>query len=152
MPFLQSSGAISINNIKTLFGGPTSPSLANYYRGGAYVPTTKTVSYTAREPASGQYSPANGGYFWQVTYDSKANRYSYFLAWAGSSVWQSSSSNGAITSYTLGSITYYKGTLYNGSNFGIYRTYPSSYQQAINTGIPSSGTISLNQFYGAEKP
>lgn len=150
MPFLQSSGDISINNIKTLFGGPTSPSLANYYRGGAYVPTTKTVSYTAREPASGQY--ADGGYFWQQTYNSKTNIYSYFLTWAGSRVWQSSSSNGAITSYTLGNITYYKGTFYGVWTFGIYRTYPSSYQQAINTGIPSSGTISLNQFYGAEKP
>ena len=50
MANLQSSGAISLANIKNLFGGPASPSFANYYRGGSYIPATKSVSTLTKEP------------------------------------------------------------------------------------------------------
>lgn len=150
MPFLQSSGAISINDIKNLFGGPGSPSLANYYRGGSYIPATKAVP--VYEPTSGDYfslAVFDPKYYW--TYDPTT----LSISWASSTIYNGPGGSGT-TSYTSGGYTYYRGSYrsydgYTGTYFyGIYRSYPTSV--SINTGIPSSGTISLSQFYGAEKP
>lgn len=156
MPFLQNSGAISLNNIKTLFGGPVSPSIANYYRGGSYIPANKTVNYTERQPSSGEYY--DGAHTWR--FDQNGNN--TLIQWAGSLVYNQYGTVSTLTSVTLGSFTYYRGSYRQTTAsavkgfvqfyYGVYRTYPSSYQQAINTNIPSSGTISLSQFYGAEKP
>lgn len=54
---LQTSGAISINNLRTEFGDtPGSDSLSEYYRGGAYVPNSPT---NANIPTGGQISLSN---------------------------------------------------------------------------------------------
>ena len=45
---LQSSGSISLGNVKAEYGGSPSPQLSDYYRGGAYVP-----SVVATVPAFG---------------------------------------------------------------------------------------------------
>lgn len=50
---LPSSGALSLNDIKGEFGGPTSPSLHDYYAGGAYVPSG-TSGTNGPVPTSGQ--------------------------------------------------------------------------------------------------
>jgi hypothetical protein len=50
---LQGSGAISIGNLATEFGGSTPHSLSEYYRGGGLVPNTGT---NANVPTSGQIS------------------------------------------------------------------------------------------------
>lgn len=61
---LQSSGAISLGNIQTEFGGSNPISISEYYRGGAFV---DTGSGTVGIPASGQisfsqfYGTFNGG-------------------------------------------------------------------------------------------
>ena len=152
MPFLQSSGAISINDIKNMFGGPGSPALSNYYRGGAYIPSSKTV--TVRDPSSGEYyNLAIGGIWWEVTGGYTA------VYWNGPGYVYQNGTGLNPTSVTSGGYTYYRGSLravvpqdYQPTSYyyGIYRT--SSSTTSINTGIPSSGAISLSQFYGAEKP
>lgn len=160
MPFLQSSGAISINDIKTLFGGPASPALSNYYRGGSYIPTSKTVlttsgpfySRTAR-PYYWWYVPANGSsieYAFNFPNDPKMGETR--TAYMGST-----SAATSTTSFTAGGATYLRGTYVE--NLGGFNSGPryqisrqTSSTASINTGIPSSGAISLSQFYGAEKP
>ena len=53
---LQSSGAISLANIQTEFGGDGSPSLSEYYRGGGRVPN---IAANAAIPTEGQISLFN---------------------------------------------------------------------------------------------
>lgn len=164
MAFLQASGAISLADIKNLFGGNYAAS--SYYRGGAYIPSQKTVSTIVREPSSGEYfnqgQMAWSCYLGVIRFVDgyNPNLISHNYNWFGSS-WPVS---GDVSSYTVGGYTYYRGSYHHlqGYNDGygistwyfhyIYRTSGSSYQQNINTGIPTSGTISLSQFYGAEKP
>ena len=55
---LPSSGPLSLNDIKGEFGGPTSPSLGNYYAGGTYVPAGTTGTFGA-VPTSGTISIRN---------------------------------------------------------------------------------------------
>jgi hypothetical protein len=44
---LPTSGPLSLNDIKGEFGGLTSPSLGDYYAGGAYVPPGTSGTYGA---------------------------------------------------------------------------------------------------------
>jgi len=65
-------------------------------------------------------------------------------------------SSGA-TSVTVGNITYFRGRFIDETkggtiNHAIFREVTTSTTVNINTGIPSSGQISLSQFYGAEVP
>lgn len=169
MANLQSSGPIAISNIKNLFGGPTSPSLSNYYRGGSYIPSTKTVSTIAYEPPDGNtflglVPSSESGYWWIYSMYKGV----WFIRNNGTSViWWNDVMliDGTIsgTSWTSGAYTYYAGSQMD-SNFStscycylwyaykIRRTTGGSVTVNINTGIPSSGTIKLSQFYNAEKP
>jgi hypothetical protein len=52
---LPTSGALSLDNIKTEFGGPASPSLGDYYAGGTYVPAG-TSGTNGAVPSSGTIS------------------------------------------------------------------------------------------------
>lgn len=153
MPFLQGSGAISINDIRNLFGGPGSPSLANYYRGGSYIPSTKTVTTTTREPSSGEYFSFYA-YMWRAS-----NSNTVTIRWANVVI--GTFSPVTLTSVTVGGATYYRGSYYGGygyyggdtgNDYRLYRVVTSTTTTSINTNIPTSGTISLSQFYSAEKP
>lgn len=55
---LPTSGALSLNDIKGEFGGPTSPSLGDYYAGGTYVPSGTSGTYGS-VPTSGAISIQN---------------------------------------------------------------------------------------------
>lgn len=146
MATMPSTGALSFSNLQTVMGGANPISLSEYYRNGTYVPSTKSV--TVQEPSSGEYySP--GSYSWYDSFNSKSGLSTYFIYWAGSLVGNFSSSQGW-TSYTSGSTTYYRGSSQGASYYGIYRTTLSTVN--INTNVPTSGTISMSQFYGAEKP
>lgn len=52
---LQSNGAISFSNLQTEFGGSNPISLSEYYRGGAYVPSSSSVNI----PTSGAIKLSN---------------------------------------------------------------------------------------------
>jgi hypothetical protein len=168
MPFLPSSGALSINDIRNLFGGPASPSMANYYRGGAFIPATKSTS--VREPSSGQFfiDVFPGSYLWTTRPSGNSIGNPNGQVFGGNIVnWnnpyivaQQSVGNGVLTSATIGGATYFRGTFQNGfyvakgnfteNRWGIFRETTTT--TSINTGIPTSGQISISQFYGAEKP
>jgi hypothetical protein len=55
---LPTSGPLSLNDIKGEFGGPTSPSLGDYYAGGANVPAG-TSGTNGAVPSSGTISISN---------------------------------------------------------------------------------------------
>jgi hypothetical protein len=55
---LPTSGALSLNDIKGEFGGPTSPSLGDYYAGGTYVPAG-TSGTNGAVPSTGTISISN---------------------------------------------------------------------------------------------
>lgn len=155
MPFLPASGVISINDLNTFFTG-SGTAMSNFYRGGGRVPSTKTV--VTREPASG-FLYGEQTYGWQFP-SSFFGTPNIWIRWDGVFVADSIPSPG--TSYTIGNITYYRGPdvmAFGNDNqphgqkvdiFNIYREVTTT--PNINTGIPTSGQISLNQFYGAEVP
>jgi hypothetical protein len=146
---LPTSGAISIGTLNGFFGG-SGTSMSNFYRGGGRVPATRTVAITAREPSSGEYfNGFNSDAYWatagQVIQAGFPGQGFFNLVGEGA------------TSFTSGSSTYFRGSYQGGvisgedfwETFGIFRTFPSTTTVAINTGVPSSGTISLSNFYGA---
>lgn len=150
MAALQTSGQISIGDLRNHFGDTGTSGLSEFYRGGSLVPGVRLI----REPAVGDYYTRN-------SLDWIIDSYGlHKLYWSGSLVVEAYL--GGATSYTVGGITYYRSsyretTSYvinvgddditvNEDHYGIVRAY----YIAINTGIPTSGTISLSQFYGAE--
>ncbi len=156
MATLQSSGAISLSQVQAVMGGANPISLSEYYRGGAYVPSTKTVD--VREPTSGEYfdytSPAPF-YTWLYYPQTLVDDAIYWYPGGPNPLRIARGS----TSYTYSGYTYFKGTfrvqtlasytVYSNWH-AIYRTSPSTV--SINGNVPTSGAISLSNFYGAEKP
>ena len=57
---LQGSGAITLAQVQSEFGGSNPISMSEYYRGGSYVPTTVTGSYSS-------YQGNTSTYYW-LTY------------------------------------------------------------------------------------
>lgn len=142
-------------NIRDALGGSNPVSLSQYYRGGPRVPTTRTV--TVRDPSSGDY----------FNMSNPLTRWLQVLTYGGSPIdaagyWFGTNlgnfGSGAPTSFTTGGFTYFRGTFYErrfGDHtiedfYGIFRT--SSSTVSINTGVPSSGQISISQLFGAENP
>jgi hypothetical protein len=138
-------------NVQAALGGSNPISLNEYYRGGAYVPTTRTVS--GREPTSGEYYTFSNPVYFVAYFSAGAGRSEW--AWSGAYVYNAGGNPSTVVS---GIYTYYKGSFRGQFNtkagpeldYGIYRTYSST--TSINTGVPSSGTISLNQLLGAQNP
>lgn len=151
---LQASGAISLGNLQTEYGGANPISLSEYYRNGTYVPDSIVTSTLVREPASGEnYSSLSAPtYVWVANY--------YDNSQLVQIQWNNVALNPPVTtatSYTSGAYTYYRGTFREGysflsqSYFGIYRTSGSSTTTYVNQTVPTSGTVSLSQFYEGRK-
>ena len=143
---LHTSGAISLSQVQGEFGGSNPISMSEYYRGGSYVPTTVGG-------AAGSYSSYQGSlpnYYWEDTAGGFLS-----LKWNGSTVYNGSNS---ATTITASGYDYNRGTLFNSSgggkgggpttNYYRIRRRTTASTTTVNTGIPSSGTISMNQFYG----
>ena len=82
---LQSSGAISLSQLQAEFGGGNPIHMSEYYRGGSYVPATKTTS--TRQPSSGyNYS---GSTYWQRRNDTEYDIYWVKIFWGGTNVYTS---------------------------------------------------------------
>ena len=148
MANLQSSGAISLNDLKTFFGGPASPALSNYYRGGGYTPASYTLNTTQTE-----------GPYYSQTYrwlSFKSLGLHTAILWNTSITSATYTSGTEYTSVYIAPYTYLRGALYSTDQLGKYyyvsRSYPVTTYPECNTGIPSSGTISLSHYYGAFKP
>lgn len=148
MAVLPSSGPLSINDIAGVMGGSAPHSLSEYYLGGGLVPSTKTV--TVREPTSGEFYTLGTYAFNDIGTASTA------VYWGGLIA---SGLPSGTSSYSSGGYTYYRGSYQETTGggyvpfdywYGIYRTSESTVP--INTTVPTSGVISISNFYGAEKP
>lgn len=153
---VQSSGAVSIGDLQTQLGGSSPASMSEYYRGGSYVPATRTTTVT-EGPYWRPHSYTSGRYEWDTYGGSYPNGTYLQIWWANVNIVFVTNGPG-YTSYTTGGYTYYRGT-YRGVisagydswwSWEVYRTYTTT--TSINTSVPSSGTISMNQFYGAANP
>lgn len=162
--YLQTSGAISLANLQTFFGGSNPIAINEYYLGGTYVPSYGYGTVTTRTPTSGSnYSISTAPiYYWSTTgSNSTAPGTSlYYIYWNGSAIFSGSPSTAAtVTSYTVGSTTYYRDSYQMTGNdqyainfyfyYRIYSIYTGTGYGSINQSIPASGTISLSHFYGA---
>ena len=138
---LQGSGTITLAQVQSEFGGSNPISMSEYYRGGSYVPTTVTGSYSS-------YQFSISAYHW-LTYG-----YTVTIEWNNSVVYTTTSGNPSTTSLTTGGYDYNRGTLQYTSGGGkggtpvyYYQVRRRSASETVNTGIPASGQISMNQFY-----
>jgi hypothetical protein len=157
---LPTSGTISINDLRVEFGDSGSSSLSEFYRGGGLVPATRTTSTTTYEPSSTtyEYSLVSPLYGWV---QDESSPFTIYLYWNDVQLVQfSDSSFGATSSYThTDGWTYIRtaNPSATGINLGniIVSVFPIRRQKTtttvtnINTGVPTSGTISLSNFYGA---
>lgn len=150
----------NLDNVQAALGGANPISMSEYYRGGAYVPTTRTITVQTRDPSSGDYY--SSAYLWRHDssgYNPGSTAGSTLAFWNSATIVNTSSN---VSSVTSGNTTTYRGSFrsfsYDGtygisSNyFGVYRITTSTSTVSINTGVPSSGTISISQLYGAENP
>jgi len=140
---IQTSGAISLQTLQNEFGGSHPISMNEYYRGGAYVPTTVGGAAGAW---SAYYSNTTTHY-WSV-------EYSQIIRWASVNVYTGVTT---ATIFTVGSYDYERGPLHTtvtggkGEPSRLYyqiRRRTTGTSETVNTGIPSSGTIDMADFYG----
>jgi hypothetical protein len=142
MPLPSPGVALSLNDIKNEFGGPSSPiSLADYYRGGLYVPSTLPdgTSINSNIPTSGTITISNfyngaGAFVFNQTISSSANNYNLNTAltnagWNGTSAVQ--------VNVTINNGVYVYSNSYDGSTPAFYvGTLPSHSAVSItNNGV-----------------
>jgi hypothetical protein len=159
---LQTSGTISINNLRTEFGDTGTSSLSEFYRGGGLVPATTTTSTTTYQPGPGttnyNYSLTSPLYGWL---EDEYFPFTVYIYWNNAAITTFTQNYaGEISQDTSGGWTYYRfsSPTTTGLNIGdgtTYSVYQIRRQQTtntttnINTNVPTSGTISLSNFYGA---
>lgn len=187
---LQTSGAISIGNLRSEYNDGGSSSLSEFYRGGSRVVSSVSV------PVSVPYTYYTTTTEYQTTYQSQTSTESehgwdnysgaqtfwygnasipkYFIIWQGTykryiSAYFTSYAHADGWTYSLSSVQYMIGShIYIGDivrtrqvttqvpvttpvqvTNGPYTGYTTEYQnQNRNTSVPTSGSISLSQFYG----
>ena len=145
MANLQSSGQIAVLDLANAFGGSAPHSMSEYYRGGGLVPSI------IRDPTSGTYySLTVPNYSWYI--DTSAAPPDYLsIVYNNTTLINDAAVAPGTTSYTSGGYTYYRGTFeyydgYGGDYFSYHR------EQSVNTSVPTSGMISLSNFYDAYYP
>ena len=149
---LQSSGAISLANLQSEYGGSNPISMSEYYRNGGLVPnsisSTGPGSYTS-------YQYSRNSTDWNVFVFGSIN-------WGGSSIVSNSLNIGSsTTSFSTGGFDYQRGsfqeTVTSGSgkltstvnHYSVRRRQSSvTTTTSVNQSVPTSGQISLSQFYG----
>lgn len=139
---LPASGPLSLADVAAEFGGATPHGLQEYYRGGGLVPETELQlvegawsSYQASEVPL-EYGYAFSGGLW-------------FIYWAGTQVYLGGTNNLVVT----GGFRYQRGSYFTtaggGDWYQVRRQSYSNQNVNVNEGVPSSGTISLFDLYGA---
>ena len=154
---LQTSGTITFAQLQSNFGGANPIGMNEYYRGGANVPTTVGTAagaWSSYGPNHVNYGLIKGqGYTGGATYT---------MRWVGSIVYAESTTNPFNSSniaYNIGGYDYqFNATAWTINYPGKYGTHTYWYHAqrrrvtgssvTVNTGIPASGAISMNQFYG----
>ena len=154
---LQTSGAISLANLQTEYTDTAPISLSEFYRNGGKVPNTITVNVPAGSWSSYLYDRTGNNYYWVVAFFAGGQ-------WAGSSAGFNSLTVSTATSVTVGGFEYQRGSFVETITTGTGKNQvTSSYYRirrrttattstiSVNQNVPTSGTISLSQFYGGRK-
>lgn len=149
---LQSSGAISLANLQSEYGGSNPISMSEYYRNGGLVPnsisSTGPGSYTS-------YQYSRNSTDWNVYIFGS-------IYWGGSTIVANSLNIGTTTTtFSTGGYDYQRGSLQETvtSSGGKFTTTVYHYSvrrrlssvtttTSVNQSVPTSGQISLSQFYG----
>ena len=149
---LQSSGAISLANLQSEYGGSNPISMSEYYRNGGLVPnsisSTGPGSYTS-------YQYSRNSTDWNVYIFGS-------IYWGGSTIVANSLNIGTTTTtFSTGGYDYQRGSLQetvttSGGKFTVTYFHYSVRRRlssvttttSVNQSVPTSGQISLSQFYG----
>lgn len=142
----------NLANVQAALGGVNPISINEYYRGGLYVPATRTVTIS-----EGPFYAVGTAfdYYWSETSSTNTTT----VTWGYDSI--TPGAYGITFSFPLGPTSYsYAGDIYyrevlqstvkTRRRYSISRTI--SVTTIINTGVPSSGQISISQLFGAENP
>lgn len=176
---LQTSGSISLSELASEFGGSAPHSLSEYYRGGANVPTTITTGVAQGNFSAyqGNVTGATGmtGTVTSVNYFWKVQLLSSSAVWNGVSKPNTNpievgvgltgpadqtlflSNDGfeyqrgpLIGTFLVPSTS--PGFVFNANLYQVRRRQAATTTTTtVNTGIPSSGQVSLTDFYGGRK-
>ena len=171
---LQTSGSISLSELASEFGGSAPHSLSEYYRGGANVPETVTTGVAAGSYSSFFYDftahPTDVFSFTSTMFYWFVQGTSALVIWGGVQKTSSPMSSSLLTSFVAtDGFEYNRGTQITSvqsaperhavsgfpfpmSTFRVRRrTAGTSTTTTVNTGIPSSGQVSLTDYYGGRK-
>lgn len=150
---LQTSGAISLSQVQSEFGGSNPISMSEYYRNGSNVPST--INSGPGAWSSYQYARGTSNdHYW-------SHNIFAGLVWAGGGV-PSYLLAASTTSYSYGDYTYERGSYVTSITTGSGKSstttlyyYIRRRQNAatitVNSNVPTSGTISMDDFYGGRK-
>jgi hypothetical protein len=149
---LQSSGAISLANLQSEYGGSNPISLSEYYKNGSYVPS----SVTSLGSMSAERFELNVSWAWWNENSSETSQPCYWrMYWDDVQVGGGVSCSGPPSYVDSGGYRYYFGTLRTNNVSGFQDWYYIKRQAIlttnVNTNVPTSGTISLSNFYGGRK-
>lgn len=144
---LPSSGIITMQDLQDEYGGGHPINIVEYYRNGTYVPSSISTNYNF---IYGIYD-AGAQTYWYT--DSNTVTSGLFVN--GTEIRSNGSFNN--TSWTTvqgaGTKTYNRGTYQGGFaqfNYYSYDTFDTLIE-TVNQNVPTSGTISLSNFYGGRK-
>jgi hypothetical protein len=124
---LPSSGAISIQNLVTEFGGSAPHALTEYYRGAGLVPSTKSQLVTASSTSSSQSGTVVRGVF-EVnppTFNNTNSIMNY-------AIWADNGSTGSVNTSQVINVT------------GTYHIFLQAFQSTGDPGISCTHTVSVN--------
>lgn len=148
---LQTSGAISLANLASEYTDSQPNSLSEFYRNGGKVPNSITTNVPAGSYVT-QYGQTT--YYWRVGIYSE-------IVWNNVSINQGALTSSSATTYSAGGYDYERGSFVGNVTTGSgkssftwqyyqvkRRTSATTTTTNVNQNVPTSGTISLSQFYG----
>jgi hypothetical protein len=144
---VKTAGFIRLSQIQTEFTGANPISMSEYYKNGPYVPSTVAAAAGAWEDGTGPISSTH--FLYDRYYRRLIIRWDGAVTYVGynvSGVYPVFSQNGY--DYEPGAYNYAQSTRYY---YNARRRITAGGSEIVNTGIPTSGTISMSQFYGGRK-
>lgn len=140
---LQASGAISLSDIQTEWSDTGPVSMSELYKDGGSVGVESSVTTVGS-------TVGPRGYYFGVGTNVDGTNYYWVI---GSSVtWGNSNigNPGAATEFVSGGFRYFRGAFfYNDGSDNFYQvSRRSETTETVNTDVPTSGTITLSDFYG----
>lgn len=155
---LQTSGSISLADLASEYTDSPPYSMSEFYRNGGKVPNSVTVNVPAGSYTSQQYRATAPVYWWRAAVLTQ-------IIWNGTVVGPSGAIiSSTATSYSYGGYDYARGAFvanvtlgtgknaFTAPNYKVKRrTSATTSSQSVNQNVPTSGQVSLSQFYGGRK-